>query len=60
MNARAQLKQAGAFDIEMAAMAGQKIGKKLRSRIADYNHMINDPANRTRNMAGYHKPGSHK
>lgn len=60
MNARAQLSAAGQFNKELAAMAGQKIGKKLRSRIKDWENTMSDPANRGKNMAGFHKPGSHK
>ena len=35
MSARNKLKIAGQFNKELAAMAGQKIGKKLKARIND-------------------------
>lgn len=60
MNARQTLAAAGVFDKESAAACGQQTTKKLKARQADYERMLNDPNNRSKNMSGYHKPGSLK
>ena len=39
MKARGTLKTAGQFNKEMAALAGQRISKKLARRIADWKAM---------------------
>lgn len=36
----------------------RKAHAKLSARIGDYARTMDDPANRTKNMTGYHKPGS--
>lgn len=62
MSARDKLKLAGQFNKELAAMAGQKIGKKLKARINDWKLMVartDFKANSGVNPA-YHCPGSHK
>ena len=62
MTASEKLKQFGAFNKELAALAGQKIGKKLARRIADWKTMVTRTdfkANSGVNNA-FHCPGSHK
>lgn len=62
MKARETLKTAGQFNKEMAALAGQKISKKLARRIADWKAMTSRTdfkANSGVNNA-FHCPGSQK
>lgn len=59
MSARATLKKNGQFDKEMAALAGEKVSKKLAARRKDYALMISQP-NFKAPPGTFHKPGSQK
>ena len=59
MKARTQLALNGQFNKEMAALAGQKISKKLARRIKDYDLMISQPGFKAPEGT-FHKPGSQK
>ena len=37
---------------------GNWLSKRLSARIGDWDRTMNDPANRSKTMTGYNKPGS--
>ena len=42
------------------AAPNRKQQRALRAKVAGYSETLNRDVNLTRNMSGYHKPGSHK
>ena len=42
------------------AAPNRKQRKALLAKVAGYNETLGRDTNRTRDMSGYHKPGSHK
>lgn len=40
------------------AAFNRKAGARLKARVADWKKSIDDPANRGKDMSGYHMPGS--
>ena len=59
MSALATLKKNGQFDKDMAALAGEKVSKKLAARRKDYALMVSQPNFKAPDGA-FHKPGSQK
>lgn len=43
-----------------ACAHNRKAAARLAARVADWDRTVNDPANRTKVMTGYNKPGSMK
>lgn len=43
-----------------AAAHNRKAAARLNARVADWQRSVDDPANRNKDMSGYHKPGSMK
>lgn len=59
MSALTTLKKNGQFNKEMAALAGEKVSKKLAARRKDYALMVSQP-NFKAPDGTFHKPGSQK
>ena len=59
MSALAKLQKAGQFNKEMAALAGEKVSKKLAARRKDYELMVSQPSFKAPDGT-FHKPGSQK
>ena len=59
MSALATLKKNGQFNKDMAALAGEKVSKKLAARRKDYEQMVSQPSFKAPDGA-FHKPGSQK
>jgi len=59
MSALATLKKNGQCNKEMAALAGEKVSKKLAARRKDYALMVSQP-NFKAPDGTFHKPGSQK